>query len=366
MADRRFAVAGRRLVLNCARQTGKSTTAATLALHRALYYPGSLILLVSPSQRQSTELFRKIAALLDHLPEAMDSAPKHPQRSSSPLSKHPERSSSPLPKHPERSSSPLPKHPERSVAESKDAAVYLPRPALLEDNRLSCVFANRSRIVSLPSSEATIRGFSGASLIIEDEASRVPDDLYRAIRPMLATSNGRIILMSTPFGKRGHFSDVWHGLIPGLASPVSPEPSILSGVSAATTHPSTLSGVSAKNAHPSILSGASSNSSILSGASSNSSILSGASSNSSILSGVSAANAVEGRGPSPETWTRITVPAAHCPRITPQFLAEEQATLGAWWYAQEYDCQFLDAISSAFTWNMINAALAERVETWDL
>jgi hypothetical protein len=68
---------------------------------------------------------------------------------------------------------------------------------------------NKSRIISLPGSEGTIRGFSGASLIIEDEAARVPDELYFAVRPMLAVSGGRLILMSTPFGKRGHFFKEW-------------------------------------------------------------------------------------------------------------------------------------------------------------
>ncbi|MFC1944688.1 terminase large subunit domain-containing protein [Chloroflexota bacterium] len=139
---------GRRLLLNCCRQSGKSTTAAILGLHRALFYPGSLVLLVSPSLRQSSEPFRKVSDHLDRLD--------------------------------------------------------LP-PRKVEDNRLSVTFANNSRIVSLPSTESTIRGFSGASLIIEDEAARVPDELYIAIRPMLAVSAGRLILMSTPFGKRGHF-----------------------------------------------------------------------------------------------------------------------------------------------------------------
>jgi len=140
----------KRLLLNCCRQSGKSTTAAVLALHTALYRPGSLVLLVSPSLRQSSELFRKVADFRDML-----------------------------------------------------------RPTLVENNRLSCVFENGSRIVSLPGSEATIRGFSGADLIIEDEASRVSDDLYFAVRPMLAVSAGRLVLMSTPFGKRGHFWETW-------------------------------------------------------------------------------------------------------------------------------------------------------------
>lgn len=55
---------GRRLLLNCSRQSGKSTTAAALALHQAIYHPGSLVLLVSPSLRQSGELFRKVMAHL--------------------------------------------------------------------------------------------------------------------------------------------------------------------------------------------------------------------------------------------------------------------------------------------------------------
>ncbi len=143
---------GKRDLLNCSRQAGKSTTAAVLGLHAALYKPGSLTLLVSPSLRQSSELFRKVTDLRALLP-----AP----------------------------------------------------PDLLEDNRLSLSVKAGGRVVSLPGSEATIRGFSGASLIVEDEAARVDDALYMAVRPMLATSNGRLILMSTPFGKRGHYWREW-------------------------------------------------------------------------------------------------------------------------------------------------------------
>jgi hypothetical protein len=50
-----------------------------------------------------------------------------------------------------------------------------------------------------------VRGFSAVSLLIVDEASRTRDDLYQSIRPMLAVSGGRIVLLSTPFGKRGFF-----------------------------------------------------------------------------------------------------------------------------------------------------------------
>src|SRR5262245_54237121 len=52
--------ADRQVLLNCCRQSGKSTTTAARALHTALFLPGSLVLLLSPTQRQSAELFRKV------------------------------------------------------------------------------------------------------------------------------------------------------------------------------------------------------------------------------------------------------------------------------------------------------------------
>jgi hypothetical protein len=138
----------RRELLLCCRQSGKSTTAAVKALHKAVYMPGALTLVISPSLRQSSELFRTIGDLLDELEEP---------------------------------------------------------PALEEDNKLSLTMANGSRIVSLPAKEATVRGFAGVDLIIEDEAARVDDTLYRAVRPMLAVSGGQLVLMSTAWGQRGHF-----------------------------------------------------------------------------------------------------------------------------------------------------------------
>src|SRR5207244_4416310 len=71
--------------------------------------------------------------------------------------------------------------------------------------------ANGSRIVSLPGDEATVRGFSGVALLVIDEAARVNDALYYSVRPMLAVSQGRLVSLSTPFGKRGWFHDEWFG-----------------------------------------------------------------------------------------------------------------------------------------------------------
>jgi hypothetical protein len=68
---------------------------------------------------------------------------------------------------------------------------------------------NSSRIVCLPSDEDSIRGYSSPSLLIFDEAARVPDEIYVAARPMLAVSGGRIIALSTPDGQQGWFHREW-------------------------------------------------------------------------------------------------------------------------------------------------------------
>jgi hypothetical protein len=144
----------RQMILLCSRQSGKSTVSSILAIHEAIYCPNSLILLLSPSLRQSQELFRKLQTVYNEL-----DSPSLPQTT--------------------------------------------------EESALRMELSNGSRIVALPGNEATIRGFSGVSLLVIDEASRVPDELYQAVRPMLAVSGGRIVLLSTPFGKRGFFHSEW-------------------------------------------------------------------------------------------------------------------------------------------------------------
>jgi len=141
-----------RVLLNCCRQSGKSTMSGVIALHRALYHPGSLILCLAPALRQSQELFAKIAGFYRDL-----------GRPVSPLG----------------------------------------------ERKLSLELENGSRIITLPGSEKTIRGFSGAALLIVDEASRVADELYFAVRPMLAVSGGALIMLTTPYGKRGAFHEEW-------------------------------------------------------------------------------------------------------------------------------------------------------------
>jgi hypothetical protein len=86
----------------------------------------------------------------------------------------------------------------------------LGRPVEVErETALTLELVNGSRVVALPSNESGIRCYSGVNLLVIDEASRVPDALYRAVRPMLATSRGRLVALSTPFGKRGWFHEEW-------------------------------------------------------------------------------------------------------------------------------------------------------------
>jgi hypothetical protein len=194
-----------RLLFLCSRQGGKSLTAAAMALCECLTRPGSLTLLLSPTQRQSGELFRdKLLRLLAALPA---------------------------------------------------------RPRARRLTATELVLSNDARVVSLPENEAGVRGFSAVTLLVIDEAARVDDALYRSVRPMLATTRGRLVALSTPFGQRGWFWEEWE----------------------------------------------------------------------------------RGAG-----WERYPVRADECPRISPEFLADERQSMGPRWFKQEYELSFEAATDAAF------------------
>ncbi len=140
-----------RRLLNASRQSGKSTVSALNALHDALSVPGSLILIIAPSERQSLETFRKVAEFYNRLGH---SVPADSER------------------------------------------------------KLGMELLNGSRIEGLPGSEKTIRGFSAPRRVILDEASRIDDETFTAVLPMLAIGGGAMDLLSTPSGKRGFFHEV--------------------------------------------------------------------------------------------------------------------------------------------------------------
>lgn len=143
----------RRIILNCCRQSGKSTLASVLAISDVLREPESLVLLLSPSLRQSQELARKVF----------------------------------------------------------HAYAKLGRPVPSEaESRLVLELRNGSRVVALPGADdSSIRGFSHVSRLVLDEASRCSEALYRSCRPMISVSNGKILLLSTPYGRQGFFYETW-------------------------------------------------------------------------------------------------------------------------------------------------------------
>jgi Terminase large subunit, T4likevirus-type, N-terminal len=207
-----------RICLNCSRQVGKSQTVAVKALHIGLYEPKSLILLLSPTLRQSGELARKVF-------DAYETSGRQ-----------------------------------------------VPPEA---ETKLALELSNGSRILALPGGdEGGLRGFSKVRALVIDEASRVPDSLWVAVRPMIAASGGAIMLLSTPFGKRGFFYRVWS---------------------------------------------------------------------------------------QSERWLRISVTAEQCPRLTPEFLAEELIELGPRFYGQEYGCQFVEAVGQVFSDEAIDAAFRDDI-----
>jgi Terminase large subunit, T4likevirus-type, N-terminal len=209
----------RRLLLNCSRQWGKSTVTALMAIHRAWFHPGSLVLVTGPSERQAAEFVRKareFVALLDVKPRGDG------------------------------------------------------------QNRRSILLPNGSRIVGVPSGEAKVRGFSKVSLLVIDEAARASDELYRAMRPVLAVSGGDLWLMSTPNGKRGFFWEAW-----------------------------TKGGAE---------------------------------------------------------WTRVSVTAPECSRISKEFLEEERRTHTNEWFRQEYLCEFVQDWRGLFDMDLVDAAFTDDFE----
>ena len=142
----------KRIICNTSRQVGKSTTTATKIVHRAKKKK-QFIIIISPTERQSRELMIKVEECVQI-----------------------------------------------------DPYLQIDRDG---DKKLEKVLNNGSRVLALPGTEKGVRGFSAPDLIIIDEASRVDDALFYTVSPMLAVRNGDLIVLSTPFGKRGFFWDIW-------------------------------------------------------------------------------------------------------------------------------------------------------------
>lgn len=140
-----------RVILNCTRQWGKSTTVALRAAWHAIHHPDHLILVLSRAEKQAAEFVAKAERFLlaAGLPLRRDPA-----------------------------------------------------------NRIGLTLPNRSRILAVASIEQTVRGFSPHMLVL-DEASKIPDSAYEAVLPMLGATQGSLWLISTPWGKQGFFWEEW-------------------------------------------------------------------------------------------------------------------------------------------------------------
>ena len=144
----------RRVVLNCSRQWGKTTVAATKLVHLAVTRPGWCGMVVAENLGQTGEVFRKIDHYLDAL----------------------------------------------GIPAKTEAG-----------KRVARVLPNGSRIMGLAAREAGVRGYT-ADFVFIDGAARLEDDVFDSLLPVTAVRNGDLWMASTPMGRRGRFYELWaHG-----------------------------------------------------------------------------------------------------------------------------------------------------------
>jgi phage FluMu gp28-like protein len=137
----------KRIVACWARQTGKTTTIAVKVIHFAFVNSSKTTLIVSRGLRQSMIMFGVIESLVI----------THPML----------------------------------------------RKSVVKSTRTLIKFRNGSQIVALPCGPdgASLRGYT-ADLVVMDEAAFMPEDVIASvIFPMLATTDGAAIMLSTPWGR---------------------------------------------------------------------------------------------------------------------------------------------------------------------
>lgn len=149
----RYRLIGDRLLILAARQSGKSTIVAANTQHTARFNTNALNLVICPAKDQSSEVMQKVA-----------------------------------------------------TGVSLDPTL---QQMLVRDGITLKEFDNQSRIVALPGTERSVRGYSAPRTIILDEAARILDPTYMATRPMMTDTRTNLVAMSTAFGKRGWFYRAW-------------------------------------------------------------------------------------------------------------------------------------------------------------
>lgn len=144
---------GKRIVVRWSRQAGKTTSIALRAIWYALSHPKTLTLIVAPSLRQSMIISDRVQDFLATLPQKW-------------------------------------------------------RNLFIERQQRTVVrFRNGSRIVALPNSPQLLRGYTAHQVICDEAAFFRQDELvfYNVLYPMLATTDGALIVSSTPWSKDSVF-----------------------------------------------------------------------------------------------------------------------------------------------------------------
>jgi phage FluMu gp28-like protein len=139
----------KRVLLRWPRQSGKTRALAVYAVWFSVFHPASTTLIVAPSRRQSMIVSDLVHGYLSAMPKRVRAS---------------------------------------LVGRAQRTTIRL---------------RNRSAIVSLPNSENLLRGYT-AHLIIADEAAFFRNDesiFLHVLTPMLATTDGRMVVSSTPWGK---------------------------------------------------------------------------------------------------------------------------------------------------------------------
>ena len=145
----------KRIIICAGRQVGKSTIIAIKALHFALCNPRTTTLIVSATLRQSMIMFDKIVDLIEN---------------------------------------------NKILANS-----------VKYRSRTRIRFSNGSWIIALPCGRtgSTLRGYT-AHLIIFDEAAFMPEEVITNVAlPMVATTNGSVWMLSTPWETDHIFYKIW-------------------------------------------------------------------------------------------------------------------------------------------------------------
>lgn len=159
------------IILLWSRQVGKTTCAAAKVVHRALFSPGSLSLIVSATQRQAGILQNRVTGFMHKL-----------------------------------------RREGKWQKTGKSAVVYEdPLDAnsrMIRCSVLSMQLETGSEVVSVPASPETVRGYS-PNLIIVDEAGLTPDEVYYAVRPMRIRTKAQLCVMSSAWAEVGFFYDAW-------------------------------------------------------------------------------------------------------------------------------------------------------------